>query len=184
MKAVRQAMAGIDVEMAFRVIDVNMRPRLARYFRAHGFPADDADDLVQNTLARVFQGVQHLEHESKFMPWLFTIARNVRLSAIEQRHRTISEVPIDSVDAERDPSPPGGEEEDQALIDEVWRRIAELPAQQRQCLMLRVRDGLAYEEIARTLQLSVHTVRNHLAQAKKSLRRSIGRTLPEGGGNL
>lgn len=180
----RQAMAGIDVEMAFRVIDVNMRPRLARYFRAHGFPADDADDLVQNTLARVFQGVQHLENESKFMPWLFTIARNVRLSAIEQRHRTISEVPIDSVDAERDPNPPGGDEIDQSLIDQLWRTIAELPAQQRQCLMLRVRDGLAYEEIARTLRLSVHTVRNHLAQAKKSLRRVLGRTLPERGGIL
>jgi RNA polymerase sigma factor (sigma-70 family) len=45
-----------------------------------------------------------------------------------------------------------------------------LPPQQKRCLILRVRDELPYGEIARTLHLSVHTVRNHLQAARKSLR--------------
>ncbi len=57
----------------------------------------------------------------------------------------------------------------------VARAIGELPARQRECLLLRIREELTYEEIAETLRLSPLTVRNHLAQAKESLRRSIFR---------
>jgi RNA polymerase sigma-70 factor (ECF subfamily) len=52
--------------------------------------------------------------------------------------------------------------------------IEALPPQQRQCLLLRAVEELSYEEIAATLRLSVHTVRNHLAQARQSLRRQLG----------
>ena len=35
-------------------------------------------------------------------------------------------------------------------IEAIWRAIEALPARQRQCLPLQVRDGLSYEEIAAT----------------------------------
>jgi len=39
--------------------------------------------------------------------------------------------------------------------------------------MLRVRDELSYEEIASTLRLRRNTVRNHIAEAKRNLRRVL-----------
>jgi DNA-directed RNA polymerase specialized sigma24 family protein len=40
-------------------------------------------------------------------------------------------------------------------------------------LLLRVREELSYDEIAEMLRLSVNTVRNHLAEARKNLRRML-----------
>jgi RNA polymerase sigma factor (sigma-70 family) len=53
--------------------------------------------------------------------------------------------------------------------------MAALPSRQRQCLTLRVRDELSYAEIAELLRLDALTVRNHIAQAKKSLRARVER---------
>jgi RNA polymerase sigma factor (sigma-70 family) len=51
--------------------------------------------------------------------------------------------------------------------------MAKLPSRQRQCLLLRVREEMSYQEIAAVLRLSPLTVRNHIAQAKESLRRIV-----------
>ena len=40
----------------------------------------------------------------------------------------------------------------------------------RKCLLLAKRDGLSYKEIADELNLSEHTVRNHISRALETLR--------------
>lgn len=165
---------GSEAETAFRLIDDELRPRLLRYFRAHGFPESDSEDLVQNTLARVYRSVQTLEDEEKFMPWLFTIARNVRKTAAERRRQMSAELPDgENMEARASACDDVTDQIDPVLVEQVWASVSDLPAQQRQCLVLRIRDDLSYEEVARILNLSVHTVRNHIAQAKKSLRRIL-----------
>ncbi|MBI4473804.1 MAG: sigma-70 family RNA polymerase sigma factor, partial [Acidobacteria bacterium] len=59
-------------------------------------------------------------------------------------------------------------------LDRTWRAVEELPAQQRQCLLLRVLQEMSYEEIATVLRLSASTVRNHLWEARLNLRRMLG----------
>jgi RNA polymerase sigma-70 factor (ECF subfamily) len=178
LQAVRQVRAGLEVEAGFRIIDAHLRPRLLNYFRSHFFSSEDAKDLVQKTLARVYLGVQQLEQEEKFLTWLFVIARNVRLTAAEQCQRE-SRLMAGGIElAQELPDPQSARwshdrqlEEDR--LEAVQTAIEKLPAQQRQCLLLRVRDELSYEEIAKTLRLSVNTVRNHLAQAKKNLQERL-----------
>jgi RNA polymerase sigma-70 factor (ECF subfamily) len=160
-------------EEACRSLDEQLRPRLLRYFRAPSSAAEDAEDLVQKTLARVFRGIGGLENEESFLPWLFTIARNVRRTSEQRRRREPAPDPGSAPEEIADPSPPDTLEENEAgrarrkaLVDAMGR----LPARQRQCLALQIRDGLSYEEIAGTLRLSVNTVRNHLAAARESLR--------------
>jgi RNA polymerase sigma-70 factor (ECF subfamily) len=67
---------------------------------------------------------------------------------------------------------PGAEEAElrKEEIEALDAAVDTLPPQQRQCLLLRVRHEMPYEEIARTLLLSVNTVRNHLAAARRGLR--------------
>jgi RNA polymerase sigma factor (sigma-70 family) len=55
----------------------------------------------------------------------------------------------------------------------LYAAMEALPARQRQCLLLRVRDELSYDEIASLLRLNLLTVRNHIAEAKKTLRRQL-----------
>lgn len=172
--ALRRTRNGADPDDTFRDLDALLRQRLARYFQAASFSREDAEDLVQKTLVRVFQGIGGVREEEKLLAWIFTVARNVRNSAFERRPRPA--VPLEAI-----PEPADAREMDDSAhetrekrIDAIWRAIEALPPRQRQCLPLQVRDGLSYEEIAATLRLSVNTVRNHLAAARESLRRTFG----------
>ena len=171
--ALRRARSGADPAEDFRDLDAELRPRLTRYFRVASFSPEDAQDLVQKTLVRVFQGIGAVREEEKTLAWLFTVARNVRNTAFERRPTravSLEEIPEPADAREMDDSARAGRE---MRIEAVWRAIKKLPPRQRQCLPLQVRDGLSYEEIAATLKLSVNTVRNHLAAARESLRRAF-----------
>ena len=169
----RARSAGADENAAFRELDRFFRPRLLRYFRASGISSEDAEDLVQKTLVRVFQGIGGVREEEKLLAWLFTVARNVRNTAFERQPPR--GVPLESVPEPADPRGIGNgvDERREKRSQALWQAIEALPARQRQCLPLQVRDGLSYQEIAATLRLSVNTVRNHLAAARESLRRIL-----------
>lgn len=160
-------------------LDARLRPRLIGYFTLGPWPREEAQDLVQKTLLLVFTNVGQLRDEARFLPWLFAIARNLRSTATRSwwaRNRR------EAGGLELAGDPPAPDDRDRLEDDEARaRRVAalraaleQLPPRQRQCLLLRVRDEMSYEEIAETFQLSVHTVRNHIAQAKESLRRRFG----------
>ena len=178
LQAVQNLRAGIEVDESFTRLEGSLRPRLTGYFRAHDFSPEDSEDLVQKTFARVYLGVRQLEREEKFLPWLFVIARNVRYTALseQQRERQMISAGIELVEEIADPRPENWSPDQQLehrRLDAVRTAVDALPPQQRQCLLLRVRDELPYTEIASVLGLSVNTVRNHLAEAKKNLRREL-----------
>jgi len=178
-EALRRAVARAKDESgdaAFREIDARLRPGLRRYFARGPWPPDEADDLVQKTLVRVFRNVGTLASVDAFLPWLFAIARNVRSTAAAdwQARRRAEPGGLDLAGDPPDDTPGARPEETAAARERVAalrRALDRLPARQRQCLLLRARDGLAYEEIATLLRLSVNTVRNHIAQARETLRR-------------
>jgi RNA polymerase sigma-70 factor, ECF subfamily len=180
--ALRRLRAG-EGDDAFAPLDACLRPRLLAYFRADRNLREEADDLVQKTLTRVLQGVGGLRADESFLPWLFTIARNVRRNELDRRRREsrLRSGDVEGVEEPRDPRPGPLEtridEEQRAALEAA---VARLPRQQRQCLMLRVRMELSYEEVAATLSLSVLTVRNHLALARRSLRQALGGSVEEG----
>jgi RNA polymerase sigma-70 factor (ECF subfamily) len=181
-EAVRRLRAG-PADECYATLDACLRPRLLAYFRADSATRGEADDLVQMTLARVLQGVGRLRAEESFLAWLFTIARNVRLSVLDARRREqkVLVVGLEAADAAADPRPSALETEIEGQrLAALEAAIERLPRQQRQCLVLRVRTELSYEEVAATLDLSVRTVRNHLALARRTLRLALGGGLGEG----
>jgi RNA polymerase sigma-70 factor (ECF subfamily) len=158
------------------VVDESLRPRLLRYFHRAPFTREDAEDLVQKTMMLVFQHEGELEQEDRFVGWLYAIARNVKITELGRR-RAERRVVVGSVEDAPEPgvAAPGVEE---LAKDErraaVYAAIEMLPPRQRQCLLLRVRDELSYDEIASLLRLNPLTVRNHIAEAKHSLREILG----------
>lgn len=176
--AVRELRADPQSPAALRAVDRRLRPRLLRYFHEPPFTREDAEDLVQKTFLLVFQHAGSLEQEDRFVGWLFAIAHNVKVT---ERDRRRAERSL-AGDAERDPQSREAGPADALVRGErrtaLRAAMAALPLRQRQCLALRVRDELSYEEIAATLGLNVLTVRNHLAEARKTLRRLL-RGTPE-----
>jgi RNA polymerase sigma factor (sigma-70 family) len=173
--AVRRLRAGVEVEASWRAADGHLRPRLRAYFLSRSFRPEDADDLVQAVLLRVHQSVRQLRDEGSFLPWLFTIARNLSHTAASRQTAARGELPGDHVVAELVDDRPGPEAISAASesLCALREAVHQLPARQRQCLLLRVVEELSYEEIAATLGLSAHTVRNHLAEARRQLRQNF-----------
>ena len=170
---VHRLRSGIEREETARRLDGLMRPRLRRFYLSLGFSSTEAEDLVQAALIRVFQHVGDLRREDRFLPWLFTLARNLGCTALRERRRgnlePLIEPDLEAPDGEREAAARAARER---LVC-VERALAGLPEQQRRCLVLVVRDELSYVEAGDLLGLSPLTVRNHLTRARSWLRRAL-----------
>ena len=176
LELLRQGRGG--EEAATRVAEL-LRGRLAAYFGARQVPRNEIDDLVQMVLQRVFSGVHALRSGASFEPWLFTIARHVACTQGARRERDPLGRAAPIGDAEAAPARSSDPDPEANLLaaEEVARlerSIRALPGRQRQCLLLRTLRELSYEEIGQLLGISAHTVRNHLAEARETLRRLHG----------
>src|SRR5436190_20872370 len=96
----------------------------------------DAEDVVQDTLARAFYALAGLEHLPPLRPWLFRIAHNRALDQLRSYEHRMAE-PLDTVPdpspEERDPEAALAREQATAL---AISRFSELPAQPRSAEIL------------------------------------------------
>lgn len=124
---------------------------------------DRADDLAQQTiahlLARAPDKATHLGYAHATMTRLWLDDQR----ALGRRMRRLAELAARTV-LERRP-PPGASEPHAAR-----HAMEALPPARRAILSLRVVGGLSYEQIARSLGVSVATVRSELHEARKAVR--------------
>ena len=140
---------------------------------------DDAMDLSQEILVKVFQALDRYNPEYKFSTWLFRIAGNAAIDHLRKRRpRT---VPLESSEPRSDgrvssPEYKSAELDPYALLrtsergDAIRRAIAGLPAEFRELIGLRHFTGLSYEEIAEIKAMPLGTVKNKLFRARAVLK--------------
>jgi RNA polymerase sigma-70 factor, ECF subfamily len=179
---IRLLMAGSESHDTLEFVLKQVRPRLAAYFRRHGFSDSDGDDLVQETFRRISTNIRSLRDAHCFMGWLFQIARNLARRAgtkvAEERDRGLNDAADEALTI-KDPNPnPLSITLAREELDRIWQAVESLPGQQKECLVLQVVQEKSYEEIAQVMKLSMNTVRNHLRSARENLKR----ILDEGGG--
>jgi RNA polymerase sigma-70 factor (ECF subfamily) len=136
--------------------------------------AEDARDIVQETLVQAFLKLDSFGHRSAFYTWLYRIAFNV---AVAQRRRRRATVSMDRVRV-ADPASPASDGPAERLdrkerCGQVRWAIAQLPAEHRAVLVLREIDGCDYETIAEILDLPVGTVRSRLHRGRLQLREAL-----------
>ena len=132
-----------------------------------------AEDLLQETLLRVFRNIASYEERGAFRSWVFRIATHLALSELRRRGRAAASPLDDRVLELPDPSRVDPAEH---LEDEERRRIVEsgllrLPPEQRAVLLLRVREDMDIGEIARTLGVPEGTVKSRIHHAVRQLRK-------------
>jgi len=155
--------------------------RVWRYFRVNSISDDESHDLAQDTFKRLYEKVDQIRNEDAW-PLLATIAKTILLNRVRARQtqkRNARMVEIDDPDLSF-AEPPAAEAPDYAerQAEEARRAqlaaaIAALPPGQRQCQLLQL-DGLQYDEIAKTLGISVDAVKSRLRDAKHYLREQLG----------
>ncbi len=150
---------------------------------------DDAEDALQDALVRAWQGRHTYREQISFRAWLYRIATNICLNAIEARKRDLVEpgpCPDDLLTgvASADSGPEALYDSHESVSLAFLTVLQVLPPRQRAVLLLR--DVLAFrgEEVARLLETSVQAVNSTLQRARLTLRGSYVRSRPVSSPNL
>jgi len=135
----------------------------------------DADDLVQEAILRAYRGFDGLRGND-VKAWLLTIVRNCHATAWREERRR-AHVPLPEEDQAADADvlvAPGQDPERDSIRRDhertLERLIAELPAEQREVLVLREIEEMSYREIAAVAKLPIGTVMSRLARAREALK--------------
>jgi len=138
--------------------------------------ASQAEDVLQEALIKAYRALPNFERRSSFYTWLYRITVNLALDRRRREGRAPSLEWDDSVSHNVDPravSPVSENPETASRRTEVRELVAEgvqhLPDGQREVLLLREVDGLSYEEIATSMQISKGTVMSRLHYARKKM---------------
>jgi RNA polymerase sigma-70 factor, ECF subfamily len=147
--------------------------------------AEEARDLTQETFLSALKAIKSFRGESELKTWLFRIALNhsrnrFRWWKRRKRNETVSlEKPIgDGTATISDTIADQGESPEQAVLREERRQkllsaLGGLPEIFRETVVLCDIEGLGYEETARTLNISIGTVKSRLARAREQLRKRL-----------
>jgi RNA polymerase sigma-70 factor (ECF subfamily) len=130
----------------------------------------DADDLVQMIFLRAYSGLKSYVQGTDFKTWLYTVGVNTSLNARKQTRRQRELVLQASAQNPVETAP----QQESGIAHEdmragIERAIHMLPEEQRVALLLRIRDGLSHDQIARIMKVPTATVTSRLFLARKKL---------------
>jgi RNA polymerase sigma-70 factor (ECF subfamily) len=143
---------------------------------------EEAWDVVQMAWVRAWERLDRYDSRWSFATWLYRIATNLAIDVVrarssrEKAHQAGMEHRLRLV-GESEPSSrvaAAGEVHD--ILEEL---IELLTPQQRSAFVLREIEGHDTADVARMLGCSATTVRNHIFQARKVLRREMSDRFPE-----
>jgi RNA polymerase sigma-70 factor (ECF subfamily) len=139
----------------------------------------EAEDIAQDAFIKAYRALPRFRGDSAFYTWLYRIAINTAKNSLASRAR--NPVQLDAGGGGDDDDRPGLEErmidaatpEALALTEEiratVTAAIDQLPDDLRTAIMLRELEGLSYEEIAKTMDCPVGTVRSRIFRAREAV---------------
>ncbi|MBP7701778.1 MAG: sigma-70 family RNA polymerase sigma factor [Phenylobacterium sp.] len=150
---------------AFKRELVKLIPHLRAFARTLAGDPASADDLAQDAMMKAWDARTSFQMGTNMKAWTFMILRNQFYS---EKRRSWRQSQLDQEAAERtlvavdDPEAP-------VALDELRLSLAQLPAEQREALILVGAGGFAYEEAAEICGCAVGTVKSRVSRARKAL---------------
>jgi RNA polymerase sigma-70 factor (ECF subfamily) len=145
-----------------------LSPALLRFFRSQIANREQADDLLQETWLRIHR-VRHTYRPGEpVLPWIYAIARHVRVDGYRRKHRTTMHEAAMEVLPER--SAPA---ECRHALPAFDTLVAELPESQREVLTMLKVGGLSLEEVARATSSTIGAVKQKAHRAYDKLRKLL-----------
>jgi|SRR5215470_2062730 len=154
----------MNMDPAIRDAMIAAIPRL-RKFAVSLCGAQQADDLVQETLLQACSKIALFDPTSQMLPWLITILRNLFYSECRKRRREVEDVdgtyagalatgPIQIAHAEH---------------RDLRTALSKLPHEMRDALIAVGWRGLSYQEAARACDCPIGTLRSRVHRARAYL---------------
>jgi RNA polymerase sigma factor (sigma-70 family) len=163
---------GSDSLVMFETLAMPLLNPLYNFARWQTRNREEAEDLVQETYLKAWQGFSSFQPGTNFRAWMYRILRNTFLTSCTSSKATMT-VPLDSHED-------GTElafitETPESLLLELSNRelvrnaIEELPVHFRESLLLCEIDEMSYREISEVLSIPIGTVMSRLARARSAI---------------
>ena len=143
---------------------------------------NDAEDMAQEVLIKIFKNLNQFKGNSKFSTWLYRVTTNTCLDMKKKimKHSSYSldqnlETDEGSISTEIQDNSPTPEQyaEQNAVQRAVNQAISNLNDQHKKVIILRDVQGFSYEEIADMLGCSVGTVKSRINRARAQLKKIL-----------
>lgn len=133
-----------------------------------------AKDIVHDMYLIIWKNIFSIDSRQSVKSYLFTMAKNHALNYL--KHQRIVSMHEEKVHEMYQPKQSDSEELEQRL-EQVKRKLAELPQKQREVVIRCCVEGKMYKEVAAELNISENTVKTHLMRAMRFLRNELKQDL-------
>ena len=156
-------------ENSFNQLVLKYQERLYWHIRKIVISHEDADDVLQNTLLKVWGSLADFRSESGLFTWLYRIATNEALTFLKQKKRRAFApwVDVETKMSEQLESDPWFDGDEVRL--KLQQAILKLPEKQRIVFNMKYFDELKYEEMSEILETSVGALKASYHHAVKKI---------------
>lgn len=183
---IRMRKNNVSDDNFFSGIYITYFPKMVRFAREYVLAEEEAKNIVQDLFLYLWERRDTLGAVSNLNAFLFTLLKNrcidyyrhfiqihakkESLDRVQERELHLRMESLQQFDTHM-----FTEEEIEELLEKA---IANLPEKCRQVFILSRMEGFKHEEIAKQLDISVHTVQNHIVSALRKLKAELKDYLP------
>jgi RNA polymerase sigma-70 factor (ECF subfamily) len=167
-----------EKSVAFDAIMHQYQARVARYILRLVHDPELALDLTQDTFVNAFRNIHSLRSDLALSAWLYRIATNLAIHARRKNHRIRWQPLADYENCSRT----AVAAPDDQIIDreQVQQVLMQLPRDRAACLVLHVKEGFSYVEVAEIMGTTPEGARKRISRAKEQFRAIYDASLSEG----
>lgn len=136
---------------------------------------EEAKDIVQEVLIRVWNGREQMNQVHNWEAWCMRITKNLSLDRIRVMTREQTQPIEESFNIHHEALTPHESTEVNERMQRITFMIATLPEKQRQVIHLRDVEGYSYQEICEVLELDMNQVKVNLFRARTTVREKMSK---------
>ena len=158
---------------AYNELVKRYKDRLLNFALRYFNNVEQAEDVVQDTLIKLYTHASYYKKVAKFSTWIFTIAKNNALTELRKNKRKKTDslwtddgqvIDINSKEESLD-----SKVQNEIAIDQLNNFLDEIPENFRMAVVLRDFQELSYEEISKILEIPIGTIKSRINRGRIQL---------------
>jgi len=158
---------------AYNELVKRYKDRLLNFVFRYFNNVEQAEDVVQDTLIKLYTHASYYKNVAKFSTWIFTIAKNNALTELRKnkRKKTDSLWTDDGkfIDISSKEESVESKVQNEIAIDQLNKFLDEIPENFRIAVVLRDFQELSYEEISKILEIPIGTIKSRINRGRIQL---------------
>jgi RNA polymerase sigma-70 factor (ECF subfamily) len=158
-------MSELEKQEIFLELFEPVREKLSRYARAMTHDSDDAKDVIGDTILAAYESFERVKDHSVFASYLFTIASNI----LKRKHRKLRIFSAYNEELAEQIPDRSVRLENAIDIQILYKALDQLPAKQKEAVVLFEISGFSLEEIRKIQGGTLSGVKSRIKRAREQL---------------